>query len=49
MAYVGEKMGVNKTSFDGANRDDRPVGVAINTGDASDDTGCCMVRTGEGR
>lgn len=29
--------------------DDRPVGVVKNTGEAADDTGCCMVRTGERR
>ncbi len=43
-----EKTGVLKADFDDANIEDRPVGVVMNLGDPMDDTGCCILKTGEG-
>lgn len=44
---VRERMGVLNADFDDANREVRPVGVVMNLGDPTDDTGCCILKAGE--
>ena len=48
-----EKTGVRNAPLDAAKIDGRPIGDAINAGDATEDTSCgvfiFMVRTWEGR